>query len=237
MWTVSSNPVLNHFLSDKLLTLGADIVGFADLEPVPEPLRRGYPRAVSFGLAIEPAVVAGIEDGPTAEYRAVYESFNGKLMAMSQETAAALVAQGWRAEARPGTGDIDWTTLLAPFSHKMAATLAGLGWIGKCDLLVTPGFGSAIRWATVLTDAHLDCGVPVTESRCGDCRACVDVCPGQACSGKIWRQGMAREEFWNPQACMAGMREINARQGTDHKICGMCIAVCPYTKNYIRRGG
>jgi epoxyqueuosine reductase QueG len=119
----------------------------------------------------------------------------------------------------------------------MAATLAGLGWVGKCDLLVTPEFGSAVRWGSVLTDAPLACGTPVTASRCGVCRACVDVCPGQACSGTEWRQGLARESFWDPKACMAGMQAINARRGSDFKICGLCIAACPYTCAYVQRCG
>jgi epoxyqueuosine reductase QueG len=212
---------------------GASVVGFADLAPVPEEQRRGFPRAISFGLAIAPAVVAGIADGPTAEYRTVYEGFNARLTAMAEAAAARLAAHGWRSEARPGTGDIDWRTVSAPFSHKMAATLAGLGWIGKCDLLVTPRFGSAVRWGTVLTDAPLACGTPVTESRCGDCHACVDICPGHACTGKAWRQGLAREAFWDAQACIAGMKAINARRGTSFQICGQCIAACPYTKAYV----
>ena len=220
-------------LRQRLLGQGASVVGFADLSPVPETLRRGFPRAVSFGLAIAPNTIAGIQQGPTAEYRGVYDSFNARLTAMSQDAAAWLQGRGWRAEARPGTGDIDWKSLQAPFSHKMAATLAGLGWIGKCDLLVTPQFGSAVRFATVLTDAPLDCGAPVTDSRCGACTSCVDVCPGHACRGVLWRQGMAREEFWDPKACMAGMKAINAARGTDFQICGLCIAVCPITRAYM----
>jgi len=228
-------------LKEQLSGQGASLVGFADLGPAPEPLRRGFPRAVSFGLAIAPDVIRGITHGPTAEYRAVYDTYNARLTAMARETAVWLEGRGWRAEARPGTGDIDWKTVQAPFSHKMAATLAGLGWIGKCDLLVTPSFGSAVRFATVLTDAPLDCGTPITESRCGACKACADICPGHACLGGLWRQGMAREEFWDPKACMAGMKTINAKRGTDFQICGLCIAACPITQAYgaapLHRGG
>ncbi len=220
-------------LEERLLEQGASLIGFADLAAVPEPLRRGFPRAVSFGLAIAPDVIAGIKQGPTAEYLAVYNAFNARLATMGLETAAWLQARGWRAEARPGSGDIDWKSLQAPFSHKMAATLAGLGWIGKCDLLVTPEFGSALRFATVLTDAPLDCGTPITESRCGTCTVCVDICPGHACSGRSWRQGMAREEFWDPLACMTGMKAINAKRGTNFAICGLCIAACPVTQAYL----
>jgi epoxyqueuosine reductase QueG len=222
-------------LTDWLISKGAAVIGFADLAPVPEDMRRGFPRAVSFGLALDPAIIAGIADGPTQEYLQLYHDSNKRLTQLSDETAAWLREKGYKAEARPSTGDWDKETLRAPFSHKMAATLAGLGWIGKCDLLVTPDYGSAVRWASVLTDAPVEAGVPITESRCGDCHCCVEACPGKACSGKGWKQGMAREAFWDPRACMAGMAMINRERGTAFGICGKCIAACPRTQAYIRR--
>jgi epoxyqueuosine reductase len=222
-------------IKEFLVSKGAAVVGFADLAPVPEFMRRGFPRAVSFGLALEPAVIAGIGQGPTADYLQLYHDSNARLTAMSEAAAAWLRERGARAEARPSTGDWDKETLRAPFSHKMAATLSGLGWIGKCDLLVTEAYGSAVRWASVLTDAPLPVGVPIVESRCGDCRACVDICPGQAGTGRLWRQGMAREEFWDPRACLAGMAKINRDRGTAFGICGLCIAACPRTQAYLKR--
>jgi epoxyqueuosine reductase len=221
-------------VKEFLRSAGAALVGVADLAPVPEPLRRGFPRAISFGLALDPSIIAGIAEGPTQAYLDLYTSSNARLTRMADEAAGWLRARGARAEARPASGDWDRQTLRAPFSHKMAATLAGLGWIGKCDLLVTPEFGSAVRWSSILTDAPLEAGVPVTESRCGDCHACVDICPGRACSGKRWKQGMEREAFWDPCACLAGMAKINRDRGTELGICGLCIAACPRTQRYLK---
>ena len=118
-----------------------------------------------------------------------------------------------------------------------AATLSGLGWIGKSALLVTPQYGPAARWTSVLTDAPLPTGTPIIESRCGDCRACVDACPGDACSGRAWRQGARREEFWDVRACVAGMKKVNVRSSSVLGICGICVGVCPYTLAYLKRGG
>ena len=74
--------------------------------------------------------------------------------------------------------------------------MAGMGWIGKCALLITPEFGSAVRLTTILTDAPLTTAKPVTESACGECQECVDICPGAACTGHHWKQGLRREDFW-----------------------------------------
>ena len=222
---------LRGMLQDR----GVSLVGFADLSAVDEATRRGHPRAVSMGLALTPSIIAGIARGPTDAYRKEYDRTNAWLSETALRAAEFLSAKGWRAEHRPATGDWNPQTLKAPFFHKMAATLSGLGWIGRCDLLVTPEFGSAVRWSTVLTDAPLATGKPQTESRCGNCHACVDVCPGKACSGKEWRQGMPREDFWDARACMAGMKKINQELGTTYGICGMCIAACPLTTAYLKK--
>ena len=46
---------------------------------------------------------------------------------------------------------------------------------------------------------------------------------------------MVREEFWDPRACLAGMKKINELRQVNLTICGMCIAACPFTQAYIRR--
>lgn len=222
-------------VSDRLRDAGAVVVGFADLAAVDATTRQGFPRAISFAMPLTPAIVAGIAAGPTEAYVQEYNRLNTLLTQTAQEIAAFIEAQGWRAHARPASGDWSATTLRAPFQHKTAATLAGLGWIGKCALLVTPDFGPAVRWSSVLTDAPLETGTPVVESRCGDCTACVDICPGQACTGRNWRQGMLREAFWDPKACMAGMQRVSMARLGRSGICGMCIAACPYTQAYLQR--
>lgn len=229
--------MVTEAVSDRLRAAGATVVGFADLAPLDEATRQGFPRAISFAMPLTPSIVAGITEGPTEAYAAEYARLNALLTQISQELATFIEARGWRAQARPATGDWSVATLRAPFQHKTAATLAGLGWIGKCALLVTPDFGPAVRWATVLTDAPLKTGMPIVESRCGDCTACVEVCPGKACTGQNWRQGMPREAFWDPKTCMAGMQKISMARLGRSGICGMCIASCPFTRAYLRRAG
>jgi len=225
-------------LKDLLLSRGAALVGFADVGVVDERTRRGYPFAVSFAVALTPEIIAEIVDGPTERYCGEYDRANSLLDDLGGEAARFLLRAGYRADPRPATTEqYDADAFRASFQHKTAATLAGLGWIGKCALLVTDRFGSAVRWGTVLTDAPLPAGTPIVESRCGDCVACVEVCPGRACSGKHWRQGLSREDFWDARACREAMRQINRGRGTRREICGMCIAACPHTRAYLARAG
>ncbi len=116
------------------------------------------------------------------------------------------------------------------FAHKTAATQAGLGWIGKTALFVSSRFGPAVRLTTVFTDLPLTAGDPVTESRCGDCRVCVDACPQGAGRDVPWRAGMARDELYDEKACEAKTWEHPEWDGT----CGVCQSVCPYAKRAAR---
>ena len=52
--------------------------------------------------------------------------------------------------------DAGYKTSVTHFVHsKAAATLAGLGWIGKQTLCITPLLGPHVRWCSVVTDAVL----------------------------------------------------------------------------------
>ncbi|HOX06229.1 MAG TPA: 4Fe-4S double cluster binding domain-containing protein [Planctomycetota bacterium] len=216
-----------------LVARGAALAGCADLSAVPPEAREGLPRAVSIAVALAPAIVAGIAGGPTREYLEHYKARNALLDELSAAAAELLRSRGARAVALVSTNG--GTVVRLP--HKTAATRAGLGWIGKCALLVTESHGSAVRLTTVLTDAALEPGRPVDESRCGDCAECRKVCPGGAVRGPNWRLGMGREEIFDEASCREGIRKASAGRGLDRLVCGMCVAACPFTRRHLRRSG
>ena len=159
--------MLDH-LSDILRNHGADIVAPADLHETPPGPRGGLPRALVIGEALDPRIVAGITNGPTWEYCHEYRRANKLLSELAYLAARMLVDAGYRADPlEPTSEGFDKATLSARFSHKMAATRAGIGWIGKNDLLITSEFGSAVRYTTVLTDADIGSGIPIVSSKCG----------------------------------------------------------------------
>ena len=131
--------------------------------------------------------------------------------------------------------EIDLETLSTVLPHKTVARLAGVGWIGKCALLVSREFGSAIRYSTVLADAPIQTGVPADQSECGECSVCVTICPAGAPTGRGWQLGSNREDFFDAQACCDAARRQTLEIGVDGYICGRCIAACPHTQAYLRR--
>lgn len=75
----------------------------------------------------------------------------------------------------------------APLLEKQLAVEAGLGWIGRQSLLVTPRFGTyVVLGELVLTEACDRYDEPFAGSRCGRCRNCIESCPtGAIVSPKV----------------------------------------------------
>ena len=225
---------LHGEIVEYLKANGACLCGFAGLGPTGGGFA-SWPRAVSFAVPLAPGVVAEILRGPTPEYLAEYRRANALIDRLAAGVSALLSGRGSRAFAVSATtSEYDADTLSSGFSHKTAATLAGLGWIGRCALLVTREFGSAVRLGTVVTDAELPDGKPVTESMCGDCTRCVEACPGGAPSGREWKQGLPRDAFFDAHACRDAARRLSAeRLGEAVSVCGICISVCRFTQRYV----
>ena len=221
-------------LKKMLEARGAALVGFADLRGLPAEVREGLPFAVSIAVALDPEIVSEIPDRPHQAYADLYRRVNRLLDELAEAAAEFLRRRGFRAVPLAATGKgVDPETLSTRLPNKTAATRAGLGWIGKMALLVTEEWGSAVRLVTVLTDAKPPVGQPINSSRCGECRACVEACPAGASRDVLWEVGMSREELFDAFACRKVTRERAERFGIQGASCGICIAVCPWTKRYL----
>ncbi len=66
----------------------------------------------------------------------------------------------------------------APLLEKQLAVEAGLGWIGRQSLLVTPRHGTYVLLGELLLTDEADAyDAPFEGSRCGRCRHCIESCP------------------------------------------------------------
>ena len=219
-------------LRNGLLERGADLVGFGNLEDLPSGVRQGLPTGVAVAVGYPEDVIRGIGDLPTREYYEQYHLLNEKLDSLVEWGEGFLREKGFAAVAQTTAYvrrfETDYGSLLP---HKTVATHAGIGWIGKCALLVTEELGSMMRISSLLTDASLRTSLPVTRSRCGDCTECTLACPAGAVSGRLWEAGMKRESFFDADACRKTARERAMKGfGVDITKCGKCIEVCPYTR-------
>jgi epoxyqueuosine reductase len=223
---------------------GIDFFGIADLSSAHDAISAQggagiarYPRAVSIGIKLLNTIVDRLSTKPdriVAElYRYhCYEIVNDILDKTAFRISSLLQAKGHAALPVPAAPHaVDLNRLCGMFSSKMAAHLAGLGWIGKNSLLITPEVGPRARWASVLMDAELTPTGSPLDSRCGECRDCIDICPVHAFTGKHFIPGESRDERFAAHQCDEYMRAMKEKTG--HRICGLCMKVCPYGKRGI----
>jgi epoxyqueuosine reductase QueG len=229
---------LSKRVSELANGLGADFVGIADLAPAREAICEqggeklaSYPFALSVGIRLMDSI---IDELPNRHQRWVaatfrlhaYDLVNARLDAITSRAASLLQNEGFRALPIPASNVLDTTKLIGAFSHKLAAHLAGLGWIGKSCLLVTPQVGPRVRWATVLTNAPLEVSGRPLDSRCGECTNCADICPAKAFTGRIFQDNEPRSMRFNAHACKAYLQETEKATGLS--VCGLCTYACPH---------
>ena len=110
----------------------------------------------------------------------------------------------------------------------MIAHIAGLGWIGKNCLLITPEHGPRVRFVTALTNAPVRAINNPLEQRCNNCTECVKICPAQAIKGRNYQDGENREERLDFIKCQEYFNKMKEKYTWD--VCGMCLYICPYGK-------
>jgi epoxyqueuosine reductase QueG len=113
-------------------------------------------------------------------------------------------------------------------SHKMIAHMAGLGWIGKNCLLITPDHGPRVRFISVLTNAPIKTKNGKIEQQCDNCMECVKICPAHAIKGNNYKDGENREKRFDFMKCQEYFDALKESQIWD--VCGMCLYACPYGK-------
>ena len=120
------------------------------------------------------------------------------------------------------------------------AIQAGLGEYGKHGLVITPEFGSSVRFGKIFTDMPLTPDKPVrfgVQEMCQICKACSKACPSKAIPDTepspvtFNRSNVSGITKWtiDGEACFSYWARIN----TD---CAVCIRVCPFTRDYTKIG-
>ncbi len=228
-------------LLHSALGWGADYFGIADLTPAHNAIYEqggaeiaGLPRSISVGIGLFHPIVDQIYRRPersvAASYQThCYEVINARLDQLVSRLASVLQREGFMAYPIAASKRVDDERICGAFSHKLGAHMAGLGWIGKNCLLITPQMGPRVRWATVLTDAPIEATGGPIEERCGDCHACVDICPVRGFSGQPFHEDEPRESRFDAGKCDRYLSRMKEKD-PETAICGLCLYACPYGK-------
>jgi epoxyqueuosine reductase QueG len=207
---------------------GGSLFGVADFRSLkkdgillPPPLIDQLSFGISIGYHLSDAILEGIENQPTPLYFHHYQRVNILLDTIGLIISSMIQDLGYQAMPIPASQIVDWKNQRGHLSHKHMARAAGLGWIGRNNLLVTEKFGSRIRLVTILTDLPLTVDSP-SSGNCGSCRACLSVCPAGAIAD--------RQEDFNHLRCYEQLRTFAKTLHFSHNICGICVKACRGTK-------
>ncbi len=227
-------------IEDLLKKKTIDFFGIGDLKGYSDklidygyPISRNYSKSISIGIILLNQIVDKLNidsEFPTIDlYRHFcYDIINQKIDNILFEITKIITGYGFDAMPIPASTATNKNKLYGSFSHKAAAYISGLGWIGKSCLLITKEIGPRVRWGTVLTNAPLTPTGKPTEKDCGNCNICVDSCPANAFTGNNFNINEKRENRYDAFKCNDYLTQREQTVGL--RVCGICIQVCPYGK-------
>ena len=199
------------------------LFGFADIaySPYAEQYASALVFAVPYGEQLTP------ETYTEERFEGGIQSARARLEGVVTQVEEILRRHGLRYWVPPVAQENE-TELLAPFSFKFAAVNAGIGWIGKNDVVITRRYGPRVRLSAILIDAVFTYGKPFVRSECPDgCTRCVDICPCKALKNRRWTIDTQRAEMIDYHRCNR-MRSAFIPKLGRKSACGLCLAACPF---------
>lgn len=211
-------------LKEESQRWGGDLFGVADLSQtalttcnLDEGLLQDLLFGISIGVRLSDAVLEGIDDHPTLLYLHHYRQANYVLDRIAFHVAALIQNLGGKALPIAASQIVDWEGQRGHLSHKALAQGAGLGWLGRNNLIIHPECGARIRLVSILTDLPLQTDKPLNGS-CGACRQCIPLCPAGAITEDV-------REF-DHIGCFEKLKEFRNKYNIGQYICGVCIKAC-----------
>jgi epoxyqueuosine reductase len=195
--------------------------------------RRGHPR--SMWAEAHSAIMLGLNYGPDrnpmealrATSRGVIsvyahgDDYHDLIKKRLKRLASAI-------QARFG-GEVKVFVDTAPLLEKPLAEAAGLGWQGKHTNLVSREFGSWLFLGAILTTLKL-APDEASADHCGQCRACLDICPTHAFPAPYQLDARACLSYLTIEHAGPIPERYRAALGNRIYGCDDCLAVCPWNK-------
>jgi len=202
---------------------GADLFGVADIRQIKkefmlsEGALKQLDKAVCLGVRLSRQILEDINAQPTRLYFHHYRAVNSFLDQVALRLSNYIQKKGFLSLPIPASQIVDWQNQKAHLSHKKIGYLAGLGWIGRNNLLVNAGLGSQFRLVCILTNMPLKIDKP-TPRDCRDCQLCMEICPA----------GAIRESHldFDHIRCFEQLKQFQRQKLVDQYICGICVKVC-----------
>jgi epoxyqueuosine reductase len=195
--------------------------------------RRGDPRAL--WPEVRSVIMLGINYGPDEDPLAVLqERTRGGISVYARgddyhELIKSRLKQIGRWLIDNAGGDIKVFVDTAPVMEKPLAAAAGIGWQGKHTNLVSRQFGSWLFLGAIFTTVDVPVDEPESD-HCGNCRACLDVCPTAAFPAPYRLDARRCISYLTIEHKGQIPREFRPLMGNRIYGCDDCLAVCPWNK-------
>ena len=119
----------------------------------------------------------------------------------------------------------------APILERSFAEMSGVGFIGKNNMLIVPGYGSYCFLMEILTTAEFT--IPVykgLKNRCGSCTQCIDMCPTGALKAPFSIDVTRCLSYLTIEEKNDVDRPTAIKMGNTFFGCDVCQEVCPFNK-------
>jgi epoxyqueuosine reductase len=197
----------------------------------PELLHPGTVRVISVRLDYqsEPAATMSQQlNNPTAAYisryalgRDYHKLMRNRLQKLADKIHAAVDTE------LPGT--MRALVDSAPVLEKALAEKAGLGWIGKHSNVINRKAGSWFFLGELFTNLPLPIDSPAT-AHCGECRACLDICPTQAIIAPYQVDARRCVSYLTIELHGSIPEEFRPLIGNRIYGCDDCQLICPWNR-------
>ncbi len=135
--------------------------------------------------------------------------------------------------SQPSAPDLSYRICIdsAPILERSLAVRAGLGWVGKSSMFISPMHGSALFLCEVLLSLSIEPDEPYTRDGCGSCTRCVNACPNQCIDPE---SRTIRADHCAAYLTIEHKGDFTPEQskmvGTHLFGCDACLRACPWNK-------
>ncbi len=131
-------------------------------------------------------------------------------------------------------GSMNGGTDAVPVLERALAVRAGIGFLAKSAMVISPTHGPYLQLAELLTGLDLPPDPPAAGT-CGTCTACLDACPTQAIVAPFQIDARRCLSYTTIEQRGFFAPELREKQGEWLFGCDICLEVCPFTKRSQRR--
>jgi len=217
--------ILKQKVRESTLTWGANLVGFASIdafseyEPPNQPtfnFHIGTPKTVIvIGIhMVDPTLDLWLRPVAWTQELRPSRNFADEILRGIAYRCSLALEREYHYKTKPATYE-------PGLFLKEAAVLAGLGIIGRNNLLITKQFGPRVRLRAIITEAPLEPDTRQDYDPCQDCPGpCLKNCPVNALTPTYTHDKCLDH-------CLKTQRPIPDTSSVAHLWCEECVLACP----------